>query len=110
MKTKKQLSELYTTKTVENDIVQVFDSSGNIILQMYPMIGYAERMDYDENNKCIFYIDSEGDWSKTEYDSSGNRKYHETDDIWIKREFDDNNIETRYEDSNGLLKEFGNAI
>ena len=56
----------------------------------------------DKNNNQIYYEDSDGYWSKREFDSNNNQIYWEDSiGFWIKREFDKNNNEIYWEDSIG---------
>lgn len=56
----------------------------------------------DKNDKLIYYENSNGFWSKCEYDDKGNGIYFENSNgYWFKREYDDQGNQIRYEDSNG---------
>jgi hypothetical protein len=58
----------------------------------------------DENRNLLYYEDSDGYWSKYEYDSDGNEIYLEdTDGFWTKREFDSDENQIYYENSNGTI-------
>jgi len=55
----------------------------------------------DANGNRTYYEDSDGDWSKYEYDVDGNTTYYEdSDGYWSKREYNAGN-QTYFEDSNG---------
>ena len=60
----------------------------------------------DKNGKEIYYENSDGFWSKKEYDSNGNRIYYE-DSIgaWSKKEYDSNGNRIYYEDSIGIIRD-----
>ena len=56
----------------------------------------------DKNGNEIYWEDSEGYWSKREYDINGNRIYCEySDGFWFKSEYDAHGKEIYYEDSYG---------
>ena len=58
----------------------------------------------DGKGKTIYREDSDGSWSKWEYDSRGNEIYYEnSNDLWIKREYDSRGNEIYYENSNGRI-------
>ena len=58
----------------------------------------------DKNNKLIYYEDSSGFWSKTEYDQDGNLIYYEIPNgFWSKHQYDQNGKEIYFEDSNGYI-------
>ena len=58
----------------------------------------------DDNE--IYYEDSDGFWSKYEYDSNGKEIYGENSDAyWSKYEYDVNGYDIRYEDSTGYWRE-----
>ena len=58
----------------------------------------------DSNGNEIYYEESNGYWSKREYDSKGNITYFETSDgYWLKQEFDSNNNLIYYENSEGKI-------
>ena len=51
--------------------------------------GYWSKSEYDTNGKKIYFEDSDGYWEKPEYDANGNLIYCETSDgYWIKYEYD----------------------
>lgn len=55
----------------------------------------------DENENVIYYEDSDGCWSKREFDSDGNRIYSEdSSGFWYKQEFDSDGREVYFEGSN----------
>jgi hypothetical protein len=56
----------------------------------------------DSDGKVIYCEDSDGSWSKREYDSNGNTIYCEdSDGFWSKREYDSNGNTIYCEDSDG---------
>jgi uncharacterized membrane protein len=56
----------------------------------------------DSQGNRIYFEDSEGYWSKREYDSHGNQIYYEdSNGYWSKSEYDDNGREIYFEDSDG---------
>ena len=64
--------------------------------------GYWSKQEYDSNNNLIYCEDSKGYWSKREFNSYGNEIYWENSNgYWFKREYDSNNNVIYYENSNG---------
>jgi hypothetical protein len=60
----------------------------------------------DKNGKVIYYENSNGFWSKCEYDSNGKEIYFEySDGYWIKKEYDSNGNVIYYENSDGEIKD-----
>jgi len=58
----------------------------------------------DSNGKEIYWEDSNGYWSKREFDSEGNRIYYENfKGYWEKRKYDSNGKEIYWETSNGVI-------
>jgi len=61
----------------------------------------------DSKGNEIYYEDSDGFWSKREYDANGNQIYYENSEgFWKKREYDSNGNEIYYEDSKGLIIDY----
>jgi YD repeat-containing protein len=42
--------------------------------------GYWSKSEYDQNGKLIYFENSHGNWCKYEYDQNGNRIYYEASD------------------------------
>lgn len=60
----------------------------------------------DENGNRIYGEDSDGYWSKQEFDSDGNRIYFENSyGFWQKQEYDSQGNPIYYKDSKGLIKD-----
>ena len=60
----------------------------------------------DKNGKEIYFEDSNGYWSKREYDANGNQIYWENSNgSWSKREYDSNRIRIYFEDFYGVIKD-----
>jgi hypothetical protein len=58
----------------------------------------------DSNGNIIYYENSNGYWSKAEYDSKGNLIYFESSDgYWSKAEIDSNGNIIYYENSKGYI-------
>lgn len=58
----------------------------------------------DKNNNKIYWEDSNGYWSKQQFDSNNNEIYCEDScGVWEKREFDSNNNRIYFENSTGLI-------
>ena len=56
----------------------------------------------NKNGKLIYWEDSDGFWSKYEYDSKGNEIYWENSNgFWAKREYDSRGKLIYYKNSNG---------
>jgi len=56
----------------------------------------------NKNGNQIYYENSDGDWSKWEYDSKGNCIYYEdSNGFWSKSEYDSKGNQIYYEDSDG---------
>ena len=59
----------------------------------------------DTNGNKTYYEDSNGYWTKWEYDNKGNETYSEDScGYWRKYEYDSNGNKTYYEDSTGFKK------
>lgn len=81
------------------------DKNGNTIYYE-DSDGFWSRYEYDSNDKEIYYENSNGFWSKNEYDSNGNKIYYEASDgYWIKYEYDSNGNKIYYEDSDGFIED-----
>jgi hypothetical protein len=64
---------------VEDNWFEVFGEKGN---QIYfeNSDGYWSKREYDEKGNQIYFEDSDGYWSKREYDEKGNQIYFENSD------------------------------
>jgi hypothetical protein len=98
-------------KTIAQQLnVKVFpfvikDKNGN---QIYyeDSNGYWSKWEYDSNGNQIYFEDSYGYWYKKEYDTKGNEIYFENSNgYWVKREYDSNGNIIYFEDSNGDIKD-----
>jgi hypothetical protein len=59
---------------------------------------------FDTYGNNIYYEDSDGYWSKREYNSNGNKIYYEDGNgYWERWEYDSNNNEIYFEDSTGVI-------
>jgi len=66
--------------------------------------GYWSKREFDSKGNRIYFENSYGFWEKREYDSKGNKIYFEdSDGYWVKREFDSEGKEIYYEDSKGKI-------
>ena len=66
--------------------------------------GYWSKREFDSKGNRIYFENSYGFWEKREYDSKGNKIYFEdSDGYWVKREYDSNGKEIYYEDSEGKI-------
>jgi hypothetical protein len=60
----------------------------------------------DKNGNQIYFEDSNGFWTKREYDSKGNEIYFEdSEGFWVKREYDSEGILIYFENSDGEIEE-----
>jgi hypothetical protein len=58
----------------------------------------------NKNGRTIYIEDSDGDWTKREYDSQGRQNYIEdSDGTWRKWELDSEGKVIYYENSNGKI-------
>ena len=61
----------------------------------------------DKNGHTLYYENSDGDWSRYEYDSFGNEVYFENSNgVWSKSEYkmlDSHGKEIYFENSNGII-------
>jgi hypothetical protein len=81
------------------------DENGNIIY-WEDSNGYWSKHEYNSNGKEIYYENSNGSWMKREFDLNKKEIYWETScGVWIKREFDLNGNRIYYEDSNGIFED-----
>ncbi len=77
------------------------DKNGNLIY-FEESNGCWTKWEYDSKGNQIYYETSDGDWEKHEYNSKGNQIYYENSDgFWRKREYDSNGNEIYYENSDG---------
>ena len=57
----------------------------------------------DKGGNQLYFENSDGDWTKSEYDSEGNEIYYETSHgYWSKKKFDSKGNEIYFEDSRGF--------
>jgi hypothetical protein len=81
------------------------NENGNIIY-WEDSNGYWSKHEYNSNGKEIYYENSNGSWMKREFDLNKKEIYWETScGVWIKREFDLNGNRIYYEDSNGIFED-----
>jgi len=60
----------------------------------------------DKKGKQIYFENSDGFWTKREYDQNGKEIYYENSNgFWTKREYDQNGNQIYYEDSNGYIED-----
>ena len=58
----------------------------------------------DSNNNQIYLENSDGYWTKIEYDSNGNQIYYENSDgYWWKSEYDSKSNQIYFENSTGKI-------
>ena len=64
--------------------------------------GYWSRLEYDEDGNQTYYEDSNGYWTRREYDEKGKETYFENSDgFWCRCEYDEKGKLTYYETSDG---------
>ena len=67
--------------------------------------GEWSKQEYDANGRVTYSEDSDGFWDKCEYDSNGKETYYENSNgFWLKREYDSGGKETYSEDSDGVKR------
>ena len=68
--------------------------------------GYWSKYEYDSNGKVIYFENSNGFWYKCEYYSNGNQIYVEdSNGYWSKYEYDSNRNRIYYENSRGYVSD-----
>ena len=78
-------------KTIAQQIKWDFKANGNLEIK-------------DKNGSYIYFENSDGDWSKREYDSKGNQIYYEDlNGFWVKWKYDSKGNEIYYENSTGKI-------
>jgi hypothetical protein len=83
----------------------VRDKNGNLIY-WEDSNGYWSKYEYDSNGNAIYYENSYGFWIKWEYDSDGNVIYSENSGgFWIKWEYDSDGNEIYFENSYGKIED-----
>ena len=69
-------------------------------------VTYSHNVILDENGNNIYMEDSEGYWSRREYDKRDNPIYYENSDgYWEKKEYKKNGKLIYYEDSTGYIRD-----
>ena len=100
------------TKTIGQQIKWNFKTNGSLVIKdkngkpiyFENSDGYWTKSEYDSRGNLIYYETSDGYWEKREYDSQGKGIYYETSDgYWVKREFDSQGNEIYYENSYGRI-------
>jgi hypothetical protein len=93
-------------KTVDNSTIQSYTNS---MKDKQTFAQFLKIKDFpfvikDKNGKLIYLEDSNGYWSKSEYDDKGKEiRYENSNGFWFKREYDDKGKEIYFEDSNGYI-------
>ena len=99
-------------KTIGQQIKWNFKTNGSLVIKdkngkpiyFENSDGYWTKSEYDSRGNQIYYETSDGYWVKYEFDSQGNCIYFEgSDGYWVKREFDSQGKEIYYENSNGRI-------
>ena len=69
-------------------------------------VTYSHNIILDENGNNIYMEDSEGYWSRREFDKRDNPIYYENSDgYWEKKEYKKNGKLIYYEDSTGYIRD-----
>jgi YD repeat-containing protein len=67
--------------------------------------GFWSRCEYDEKGNLTYCEDSDGYWYRHEYDKNGKVTYYENSNgFWSRREYDENGNRTYYEDRDGIKR------
>ena len=86
-----------------NGDLEIRDKNGNQIY-IEDSNGYWTKSEYDSKGKPIYWEDSNGRWAKWEYISQGKEIYWENSNrFWVKAEYDSQGNEIYYEDSDGKI-------
>ena len=66
--------------------------------------GFWRKSEYDSDGNLIYFEDSDGDWFKYEYDCNGKNIYYESSyGYWFKKEYDLKGNVIYYENSYGNI-------
>ena len=83
----------------------LYDKNGNEIYSENSEGQWSKR-EYENNNRTYLRY-SDGYWMKWEYDEYGNMIYHENvNGYWCKKEYDENDNMLYYENSNGEIEDY----
>ena len=89
---------------------EILDKRGNWIYRENSDGAWSKR-EFDSNGKLTYFENSDGYWEKREYDSMGNMTYYtNSKGFWCKCEFDSNGKETYYESSYGTKRGHPSAL
>lgn len=84
---------------------EVFNNKGELIYYENSE-GFWSKREYDSQGNIIYFESSGGFWWRSEYDSKGNGIYYETSyGYWWKREFDCKGNRIYFEDSDGHIND-----
>ena len=82
---------------------KIKDSEGNRIY-FENSDGYWSKREWDSKSNLIYSEDSDGYWAKYEFDSEGKEIYFEdSTGYWAKREWDSKSNLIYFESSNGVI-------
>jgi len=98
----KKLSDTYKELGIDFTFpIEIKDANGNETYHENSN-GFWSKREYDSNGNITYYENSNGFWSKREYDSNGNETYYEdSNGFWWKKEYDSNGNITYLENSKG---------
>ena len=101
-------------KTIAQQIKWDFKTNGELVVkdkngkEIYweDSDGYWTKREWNSNGRIIYVEKSDGFWVKYEFDSNGNEIYWEASNgYWAKREYDSRGNQIYFEDSYGLIKD-----
>jgi len=97
----KKLSETYKKLGIDFTFpIRIKDAKGNRTYE--DSNGFWSKKEYDAKGYRTYYEDSDGYWYKREYDAQGNETYFgNSDGYWWKSEYDAQGNETYSENSYG---------
>jgi uncharacterized protein YrzB (UPF0473 family) len=101
----KKLSETYKELGIAFTFpIMIKDENGN---ETYfeESNGYWSRCEYDKNGNQTYSEYSNGYWYRLKYDENGNETYYEnSNDFWSRCEYDKKGNRTYYENSDGTKR------
>ena len=108
----KNMEEMYGLKSKEYELVmskvfgQPVEWEDNATNRMGGWSNPTENYLVDKRGNYVYEEDSDGDWTKREYDINGNIVYLENNEgDWHKWEYDSNGNNIYYENSTGVVRD-----
>ena len=66
--------------------------------------GLWTKYQFDEKGNRVYFENSKGFWGKSQFDEKGNQVYYEdSEGYWVKSQFDEKGNEVYFENSNGNI-------